>query len=158
MNENNLNWFDKLKFDVVKLSFFLNSINHELVFILHKNKWALEDINLCESIYHLRDMLTTSDRDLSEFVERINILEKANTIFNNSDLLDEFSYIQENTNLEASYLNNIKNYIEIVTNPSVNGSDITERLEQYQDTDISCYNQMKINNEQLKQLKKERRD
>ena len=103
-------------------------------------------------------MLTTSDRDLSEFVERINILEKANAIFNSSDLLDEFSYIQENTNLEASYLNNIKNYIEIVTNPSVNGSDITERLEQYQDTDISCYNQMKINNEQLKQLKKERRD
>lgn len=158
MNENNLNWFDKLKFDVVKLSFLLNSINHELVFDLHKNKWALEDINLCESIYHLRDMLTTSDRDLSEFVERINILEKANAIFNSSDLLDEFSYIQENTNLEASYLNNIKNYIEIVTNPSVNGSDITERLEKYQDTDISCYNQMKINNEQLKQLKKERRD
>ena len=85
MNENNLNWFDKLKFDVVKLSFFLNSINHELVFVLHKNKWALEDINLCESIYHLRDMLTTSDRDLSEFVERINILEKANAIFNSSD-------------------------------------------------------------------------
>ena len=75
---------------------------------------------------HLRDMLTTSDRDLSEFVERINILEEANAIFNSSDLLDEFSYIQENTNLEASYLNNIKNYIEIVTNPSVNGSDITE--------------------------------
>ena len=118
MNENNLNWFDKLKFDVVKLSFFLNSINHELVFVLHKNKWALEDINLCE---------------------RINILEKANAIFNSSDLLDEFSYIQENTNLEASYLNNIKNYIEIVTNPSVNGSDITERLEKYQDTDISCF-------------------
>ena len=73
-------------------------------------------------------------------------------------MIDEFDYIKENIHLESGYLSNMVNYIKIVINCNINDSSIVEKLEQYHEVDISCYNQVKINNKELKKLKQERRD
>ena len=103
-------------------------------------------------------MLNISSRDLNYFIKDISLLEDSGNFFSSNDLVDEFEYIKENVNLEASYLTNIVDYITIIINPGMNGTLIAEKLEKYHDIDLSCYNQMKINNKQLKQLRKERRN
>ena len=155
-NNINIDWYNKLKFEIINTSFFLKRLEKEAVFILQTNSWILEDINLFESFTKLKEMLFKSNNDLTEFVERIKFLDTKSVLFNESDLIDEFDYIKENIHLESGFLTNIINYMIIVINPNIN--EITERLEEYLETDIICYNQMKINNENLKKLRKERRD
>jgi len=157
-NNMNIDWFDKLKFEIIDLSLFFKMLEIQTVFVLNTNGWILEDINLFESFAHLKEMLCKSNNDLNEFVKRISLLDSNLILFDKSDLIDEFDFIKENINLESNFLTNIVNYITIVNNPSINDFGIIERLEQYQEIDISCYNQMKINNEELKKLRKERRD
>jgi len=157
-NNMNIDWFDKLKFEIIDLSLFFKMLEIQTVFVLNTNGWILEDINLFERLEHLKEMLCKSNNDLNEFVKRISLLDSNLILFDKSDLIDEFDFIKENINLESNFLTNIVNYITIVNNPSINDFGIIERLEQYQEIDISCYNQMKINNEELKKLRKERRD
>ncbi len=154
----NKDWFNNLKIEIINTSLLLSSIQSRATFVLKTHNWILEDINLCESISHLVDMLNISSRDLNHFIKDINLLENSGDFFSSNDLVDEFEYIKENVNLEASYLTNIVDYITIIINPGINGTLITEKLEKYHDIDLSCYNQMKINNKQLKQLRKERRN
>ena len=136
----NIDWFEQLKFDLINLLLVFKSIKEETIFI------------------HLKEMIDTSNNDLDDFIKRINLLEDKSIMFDKTDLKDEFDFIKENIHLEDSFIANMINYIIIINNFTINGIDITEKLEQFQDIDISCYNQMKINNENLKQLKKERRD
>jgi len=154
----NIDWFEQLKFDLINLLLVFKSIKEETIFMLLTNRWILEDTNLFESFIHLKEMIDTSNNDLDEFIKRINVLEDKSIMFDKTDLKDEFDFIKENIHLEDSFIANMINYMIIVNDLTINGIDITEKLEQFQDIDISCYNQMKINNENLKQLKKERRD
>lgn len=154
----NKDWFNNLKIEIINTSLLLSSIQSRATFVLKTHNWILEDINLCESISHLVDMLNISSRDLNRFIKDISLLEDSGDFFSSNDLVDEFEYIKENVNLEASYLTNIVDYINIIINPGINGTIIAEKLEKYHDIDLSCYNQMKINNKQLKQLRKERRN
>jgi len=154
----NIDWFEQLKFDLINLLLVFKSIKEETIFMLLTNRWILEDTNLFESFIHLKEMIDTSNNDLDEFIKRINVLEDKSIMFDKTDLKDEFDFIKENIPLEDSFIANMINYMIIVNDLTINGIDITEKLEQFQDIDISCYNQMKINNENLKQLKKERRD
>lgn len=151
-------WYNDLKIEVVDLVLLFKELKEEVILMLLTNSWILEDINLFESFCHLQEMIDISNNDLDEFIKRINLLDNNSSIFYLADLKDEFDYIKENIRLESSYITNMINYMAIVTLPNINGPEIVERLEQYQDNDISCYNQMKINNEGLKRLKKERRD
>jgi hypothetical protein len=153
-------WYNNLKFKIIDLVMLFTEIKSETVIMLYTNRWILENINLRESFSHLHEMIGISNSDLDELIERINLQEIDTILFNENDLLDEFDFIRENIHLEAGYITNMIDYMTIVTDPTINSSDsdITYRLEQYQDINISCYNQMKINNENLKELKKERRD
>lgn len=157
-NNMNIDWFNKLKLDIINLVLLFNQIKEETVFMMLTNHWILEDVNLFESFIHLKEMIDVSNNNLDDFVKRICLLDDSSTLFDKSDLKDEFDFIKKNIHLESGFIINMINYMVIITNPFINNSEKVEKLEQYQDIDISCYNQMKINNENLKQLKKERRD
>lgn len=157
--ENNINndWYQQLKLEIISLSLFLKSLESETVSVLYNNLWILGEINLCESFSHLKEMLSESSNNLDELVKRIDLLDNRSILFDQNDLVDEFSFVKENIQLEAGYLLNIMNYI-IIHGKSILDLNDLDKLEQYREIDILCYNQMKINNENLKQLKKERRD
>lgn len=151
-------WFNKLKIDIIDLMLTLQKLKQEFVFMIVSNDWILEDINLFESFSHLKEMIDTSDIDLTKLVEFVYKLDDDSSLFNRVDLLDEFEYIKENIHLEYNYIINMTNYMILVNDFSINGDEITEKLLDYYDNDILFYNQMKLNNKNLKQLRKERRD
>lgn len=155
----NIDWYTKLKFQIVDLALLFNDLKKEIYVMVYTNLWILEDINLFESFSHLEEMVNISNDDLGKLVERIKLLDNnSSIIFDKSDLLDEFEFIKENIHLELGYITNMINYMVIVTNQNINSIEQIEKLEQCQEIDISCYNQMKINNNDLKKLRKERKD
>jgi hypothetical protein len=151
-------WYRNLKLDVIGLAVLFADIKVEIIFMLNTNPWILSDINLCESFFHLQEMIDANNLNLEDFIKRINFLEDNSILFNKDDLLYEFDFIKENVYLESGFITNMIDYMAIINDYTINGSEILERLEKYQDIDVLYYNQMKINNENLKQLKKERRD
>ena len=154
----NNDWYNELKYEIVDFVMFFKDIKEVVIYMLLTNRWILEDINLSESFTHLKEMIDVSNEDLEKFIKTITLLENNSTIFNMNDLIDEFDYIKENISLESSFITNLVNYMAIITDPSINDLEIIDKLEEYQEIDISCYNQMKINNKGLKKLRKERRD
>lgn len=158
MKNNNVDWFNELKLDIINLVLLFKEIKEDVILMLVTNAWILEDINLFESFEHLKEMIDVSNNDLDNFVERVGLLEDDSNMFNVTDLKDEFDFIKENIKLEVSFITNMVGYMDIVDNFTLDETAIMERLEIYLDVDTACYNQMKINNEQLKQLRKERRD
>ena len=149
---------NEIKLEIIDLVLLFKMIKEEVILMLYTNGWILNDINLFESFVHLKEMIDISNSDLDKFIERIKMLDNNLNIFYVSDLKDEFDIIKENIYLEAGFITNMIDYMAIVDDVTINDNEIIKRLEQYQDNDISCYNQMKINNENLKQLRKERRD
>ena len=148
----------EFKLDIVRTAFLLKSVKEDVIIMLHTNKWIADDINLSTSITHLLEMINVSDNELSNFVELIKSLEINSNVFYINDLKDEFEIIKENIKLEAGFILNMIDYMITVDDLTINDNEIVERLEQYLDNDIACYNQMKINNESLKVMRKERKD
>lgn len=152
-------WYYELKLKVISLSFLFKMLKEEVVVMMITNPWVLDDINLSESFNNVKEMIDISDSDLNMFVEIINKLENDSNGFYVAELKDEFEIIKENIHLEAGFITNmINNYMMVVNDYTINGQQIDERLDEYLDNDTACYNQMKINNDYLKKLRKERMD
>lgn len=158
MDKFDMDWYDKLKIDIIDLVFSFQNLKKEIIFMIITNNWIFEDINLFENFIHLKEMVDISDINLSNLVKLIYELDNNSNFFSKLDLLDEFEYIKENIHLESNYINNMTDYMILINDFSVNGDEITEKLENYCNNDNLYYNQMKINNQNLKQLKKERID
>lgn len=155
---NKIDWYEKLKFEIIELSINLKKIKLDTVFLFVTNQWVFEDCNLIESFTHLLEMFDISYDDLSKLVKLIYQLDSTSTEFNKIDLLDEFDFIKENINIEFDYLSNIEKYLSLVDNYTIDVDQINEIFDEYYENDNVYYNQMKINNENLKLLRKERRD
>ena len=149
-------YFTELKEEMVRYNFYFLSLRETIVIMLETNRWIVEDINLYESFCYLQEMIETTYQELTELVGDINTLEHTMQIFNISDLLDQFDYIKENIRLESMYITNMVDYMEIIHNSSIEGEEITERCNQYNQKDYTYLNKMKLNNDGLKKLKKER--
>lgn len=150
--------FTFIKLELLKLNVFFTHFRKETIYMLLTNRWILEDINLCESFCHLQDMIEGSCQDFHDLIQEINDLETSSKLFLIEDLKDELEYVKETIQLEASYMTNMVDYMCIIDDYSLSPTEMTQRLEEYCDKDFCCYEQVKINREQLKQLKKERRD
>lgn len=151
-------YFTELKMEIVRYSYDFTMLRETIVVMLETNRWVLEDINLCESFYHLQEMVEITYQEFTEFVEEIKILDRNMVIFNINDLLDYFDYIKENIHLESMYMTNMIDYMAIIMNHSIEADEIVERCTEYDRKDSTYLNQMKLNNDGLKKLKKERRD
>lgn len=151
-------YFTELKEEMVRYNFYFLSLRETVVIMLETNRWIVEDINLYESFCFLQEMIETTYQELTELVGDINTLEHTMQIFNISDLFDQFDYIKENIHLESMYITNMVDYMEIIHDSSIEGEEITERCNQYSQKDYTYLNKMKLNNDGLKKLKKERRD
>lgn len=151
-------YFTELKEEMIRYSFHFMLLRETVVVMLETNRWIVEDINLYESFCNLQEMIELTYQEFTELVEDVNVLEQNMQVFSISDFLEQFDYIKENIHLESMYITNMVDYIEIIRNPYINGNEITIRCSQYDQKDYTYLNQMKLNNDGLKKLKKERRD
>ncbi len=150
--------FTFLKLEILKLNNFFVGIRQEIIYMLLTNSWILEDMNLYESFCHLQEMIEGSYQDLNDFVQEINYLETCSESFLIEDLKDELEYIRETIYLEASYITNMVDYMCIIDDYTLSPMELKQRLNDYNEKDFCCYEQVKINRKQLKELQKERRD
>lgn len=151
-------WFTELKIEVISHNIRFMHLRESMIILLETNRWILEDINLCESFCNLQKMVEISYQEFTELVEEIEGLDNNASVFQMNDLIDQFDYIIENIYLEFAYMINMIDYMKIIRNPYINGNEITVRCNQYDQNDHMYLNQMKLNNDGLKKLKKERRD
>lgn len=149
----------ELKECSVLSSFCLMTLKEKIVILMYFNYWILEDPNLSTNYSKLTEMIDISYKDLEMFVATMKMLDKKGMFFLIGDMKDELMYIKENIELETRYLENMLYYIDAVKNPAiVNIDDIVEICSEFVENDRIFYNQMKINKEGLKMLRKERRD
>lgn len=153
-----LDWFVKLKMEVVKLRINFNEFKKNIVALLLTSPWILEDANLFESYVRLQEMVEISEVDLDSLTKELEYLEMQPVTFAIDDVMREFNFVRENIDLEMAYLFNMSLYMLLVDNYSLSALEIEERCNIYAEIDTWCHDQMEINNEQLKILKKERRD
>ena len=74
------------------------------------------------------------------------------------DIVCEFNFIRENIELEIMYLVNMMIYMEFAQDYFLSPENIDQLLDSYLKIEELCYSNMKMNNKQLKILKKERGD
>lgn len=151
-------YFTELKMRVVVSNYDFMKLRENIVCMLETNRWILEDINLCESFCHLQEMVESSCQELIELIEEIKALDDNGIAFSIYDLIEYFDYIKKNIDLEFMYFMNMYDYMTVVTDYSIQGEEIVDRCNQYDKNDSIYLNQMKLNNDGLKKLKKERRD
>ena len=151
-------WYYEIKLEVISLALLFKMLKEEVVVMLITNPWILDDVNLCESFCHAREMIDISADDLDKFVENINGLENDSSIFYVADLKDEFEVIKENIHLEVGFITNMINYMALSIDFNIDDIELNDRFEEWYDNDTACYSQMKINNDYLKKLRKERKD
>ena len=151
-----LDWFNVIKQETVTLTFFLKFIKEELVSLLVTNKWISEDYNLGESLIKLTEMILISEKDLDVFMHELQRLDNNHVTFEVEDIKAMFDYIKENIHLESGYLKNMIEYMPIVDDTTLDYETVKEKFDNYLECDIACFNQMKINNNELKKIKRER--
>lgn len=152
-----LDWFNVIKQETVSLTLFLKFIKEEIVFVLLTNRWISEDNNLGESLIKLTEMILTSEKDLDSFMQELQKLDNNCVTFEVEDIKAIFDYIKENIYLEAGYFKNMMDYMIIVDDITLDDETMKEKIQNYLDCDIACFNQVKINNSELKKIKSERR-
>ncbi len=153
-------WYDNLKIEIVKLAIEFFNIKMDMVYTLISNRWITEDINLEESTAQLQELLDITNFDFQQLITEINTIEKEyiSQFYSMEDLLDEFEYIKENIDLVNSYFGNMMEYMSIIDDYQLSPELLKNKWEDYLDKDELCFNQICINHEQLKQLRKERID
>lgn len=154
---NYTDWFYDMKVEIIDLVFLFQMLKKEFLVMFFTNSWILTDPNLAESFSKIKEIIDVSNNDLAILVEKIKMLDQNSNMFYVCDLKDEFEFIKENIHLEASYITNMIKRMILLSIPGMEFANL-EKLEEYEEIDISCYNQMKINNDELKRLRKERRD
>lgn len=147
-------YFIELKMKIVVSIYDFMKLRENIVCMLEINRWILEDINLCESFCHLQEMVESSCQELIEFIEEIKALDDNGIVFSIYDLIEHFDYIKKNIDLESMYIMNMHDYMTVVTDYSIQGEEIVDRCNQYYKNDSIYLNQMKLNNDGLKKLKK----
>lgn len=151
-------YFSELKTEMIRYCIDFMLLRTSVVVMLETNRWVVEDINLYESFCHLQEMIENTYQEFTKLVVEINTLEFNGQMFNVCDIIDQFTYIKESIQLESKYMTNMIDYMEIICNSAIEGNEITARCNQYVQNDETYLSQMKLNNEGLKKLKKERRD
>jgi len=146
-----------MKTEINDLVLLFKMLKEEFLIMLLTNSWILTDINLADSFSKIKGAIDISNSDMDVFIEKINMLDESANVFYVADLKDEFEFIKENIYLESSYITNMVKRMILLNLPYVS-LEILEKLEEYQEIDIYCYNQIEFNNEGLKKLRKERRD
>lgn len=143
-------YFFEVKREIVSLLCLFKLVKETLLEILITNSWILNDPNLAESFTRIKENIDISNNDLDLFIEKIRLLDEESSVFYMYDLKDQFEIIKETIYIESSSVVNLINYI-------VAFEDFRDfqKLEQCQQMDVMYYNQIKINNEQLKKIKKE---
>ena len=101
-------------------------------------------------------MILISERDLDIFMKELQTLDNNHVTFAVEDIKAIFDYIKENIHLESGYLKNMIEYIPIVDDTTLDYKTVKEKFDNYLECDIACFNQMKINNDELKKIKRER--
>lgn len=151
------NWYLELKHKIVLLDKQYIYLESLLANLVKNNPWILADINACESYYKLLEIDSANEKDLISIIDYVNHLEEKCICFSRDELLSEYQIIEENYYLEFTFLLNILRYVVANTN-FYNGTSNNDLINEYYNYDDFCFNQIKLNETMIKELKKERRD
>ena len=157
-NLKNTDLFNNLKLDIIKICIDFTKLKQDIILLLITNNWILEDINLFENYVKLQEIIKESDKNLTNLINKTIHLEDSKDSFLIEDIISEFNFIRENIDLEIIYFVNMIFYMELIDNYFLSTESINLLLDMYLQTKEFCYSNMKINNKQLKILKKERGD
>ena len=69
--DSTINWYNKLKFDIISLMSEFQEIKKTIVFMLVSNKWILEDAYLSECFNHLTEMVLSSSTKTAALKKQI---------------------------------------------------------------------------------------
>lgn len=154
--------FEKIQSKKKVLDFLFLKLKETTVLILWQYRWIMEDVDLYESFCHLQEMIEESEKKIGHFEEYLALLEKKSVDFFPTDLEDEFDYLSETVTLELSYLGNFIDTMFLLSIVEFEGTTKKEEVElalmETMDKDTLCYNQVKINNQEIKKMQKERKD
>lgn len=128
----------------------------ELSLICYSKPWLLEDFTFNERYSKMIDMANDSVYDIDD-LETI-FLNQANTSFSVVDLLDELYFITDNVLHEYNYYKYTKDLLTLLDNYSIQGDIITTFLEENEKRAVSYDEQIKVNRNEIKKLRKERRN
>lgn len=156
--EINLDWYNKLKVDLIKVAVVSEIIRSDIIYLIQTNPNVIYDINLEERLTYLIESMNSNYDNINNFKQRIDILDTLGFSFSKDDLLDEFSYIKNITELEIVYYIKIIDYLAMVDDYTIEGNGIVEFLEANDNDSNKCYESIKSNDKDLKKLLKERRD
>lgn len=151
----NNDWYQKIRKEMIQLIIKLKELRECIVIFAYHESWILEDHVLFEEFSHLKEMVDISNCDLELFKKRLDSLDEKSIVFDVNDLKDEFEFIKQNIWLENMLILNISYYIAVSVNPFFIDY---QAMQQYLEDNKSYYDQMRSNNKNLKQLRKEGRD
>lgn len=148
-------WFLELKLKIILLD--LKSIKriNDIFFIIKECPYLLKDENLCESYHKLVKINKINNDTLKELVNSINFLEALPITFSKEDIKDIYEILEEDFKLQDSFCLNIIKYITIVEKNSMSYDEMMDEMDKYIECDVCCFNQIKINNQEIKKLIKE---
>lgn len=152
--DNHNDWFLSLKLEVLSLVSLLQMLKEDMIIMLTMSEWVIEDVSVGESFKKLQQILTKSHQDLEYFVREIKRIEQG-SFFSVVDLKDEFDYIHDSIYLELDYMNHIADYLL-----QSNQIGISKRHTKvkYLNEEERYLEQIESNQQQLKHLRKERRE
>ena len=156
---NTNDWFDKLKEDLVILN--INTISRvlDILDVFMNYQHGFDNINLAESYEKLITINSLNIDSLKEVLSYIDYLEDTSAIFSKEELLDIVEVLELAYKGQDKFVLDTINYILIEEEVITDQDEISDKLKEYQDSNMYGYDLVKVTNKKIKRkIKKERRD
>lgn len=155
----NNDWFNKIKEKLIILN--LNSISRviDIMDIYMNYPIGFSNINLAESFEKLKTINELNLESLRELIDYINYLEDTSNIFSKEELINMLEVLELAYKSQDKFALDTINYILVEERIITNQEEVTDKLKDYQDSNIYGYDLVTITNKKIKRkIKKERRD
>lgn len=155
----NNDWFNKIKEELIILN--LNSISRviDIMDIYMNYPIGFSNINLAESFEKLKTINELNLESLRELIDYINYLEDTSNMFSKEELINMLEVLELAYKSQDKFALDTINYILVEERIITNQEEVTDKLNEYQDSNIYGYDLVTITNKKIKRkTKKERRD
>lgn len=155
----NNDWFNKIKEKLIILN--LNSISRviDIMDIYMNYPIGFSNINLAESFEKLKTINELNLESLKELIDYINYLEDTSNMFSKEELINMLEVLELAYKSQDKFALDTINYILVEERIITNQEEVTDKLKDYQDSNIYGYDLVTITNKKIKRkIKKERRD
>lgn len=155
----NDDWFNKIKDKLLILNLMSISRVVDIMDLYMNYSDGFLDINLAESFEKLRRINELNTSSLREILNYINYLEETSKIFSKEDLLTMVENLSFAYKSQDKFVLDTINYILIEESIITNQDEITDKLNDYIESNSNSYDLVTVTNKRiLRKIKKERSD